>query len=87
MILLHTIASNLCSYYFKKLPLSFTDMWQLNIERNPERSLRNANDYFIPAHRVEIVKRLPLISLPSAWNSAPGDKFNVKQHLQYIQKI
>ncbi len=74
------------SYYFKKLPLSFTDMWQLNIERNPARALHNANDYFIPAHRVEIVKRLPLISLPSAWNSAPGDKFNVKQHL-YLKNL
>jgi hypothetical protein len=65
------------SFHFKKLPLSFAEMWQLKSERNPERALRNANDYFIPAHRIEIVKRLPLISLPTAWNSAPGDKYNV----------
>jgi hypothetical protein len=44
------------SFYLKKLPLSFAEMWQLNIERNPESALRNANDYFIPAHRVETVK-------------------------------
>ncbi len=69
------------SFYLKKLPLSFAEMWQLDIERNPESALRNANDYFIPAHGVETVKRLPLILLPTAWNSAPGDKFNVKQHL------
>ncbi len=74
------------SYHFKKLPLSFAEMWQLNIERNPERALRNANDYCIPAHRVETFKRLPLISLPTAWNSAPGDKFNVKQHL-YLKNL
>jgi hypothetical protein len=74
------------SFHFKKLPLSFAEMWQLNSERNPERALRNANDYFMPAHRIEIVKRLPLISLPTAWNSAPGDKYNVKQHL-YLKNL
>ena len=74
------------SFHFKKLPLSFSEMWQLNSERNPGRALRNANDYFIPAHRIEIVKRLPLISLPTAWNSAPGDKYNVKQHL-YLKNL
>jgi hypothetical protein len=42
--------------------------------------------YFIPAYRIEIVKRLPLISLPTAWNSAPGDKYNVKQHL-YLKNL
>ena len=74
------------SFHFKKLPLSFSEMWQLNSERNPGRALRNANDYFIPAHRIELVKRLPLISLPTAWNSAPGDKYNVKQHL-YLKNL
>jgi hypothetical protein len=69
------------SLHFKKLPLSFGEMRQTNLLRNPERALRNANDYFIPPHRVETVKRFPNISLPTAWNSAPGDKFNVKQFL------
>jgi hypothetical protein len=69
------------SFHFKKLPLSFAEMWQTNLERNPERALRNANDYFNPAHRVETVKRLPIISLPTAWNSAPGDKFNAKRNI------
>jgi hypothetical protein len=50
------------SFDFKKLPLSFAEMWQTNLERNP-------------------VKRLPII-----WNSAPGDKFNVKQHL-YLKNL
>jgi hypothetical protein len=74
------------NFHFKKLPLSFAEMWQTNLERNPERELRNANDYYIPPHRVEIVKRLPYISLPTAWNSAPGDKFNAKQHL-YLKQL
>jgi hypothetical protein len=32
------------SFHFKKLPLSFAEMWQTNLERNPERALRNSND-------------------------------------------
>jgi hypothetical protein len=45
------------SFYFKKLPLSLAEMWQTNLERNPDRALRNANGNFIPTHRVETVKR------------------------------
>jgi hypothetical protein len=47
------------NFHFKKLPLSFANTWMTNIERNPERDLRNANDLYIPPHRVELVKRLP----------------------------
>ncbi len=74
------------SFHFKKLLLSFSEMWQTNFERNPERPLRNANEYYIPPHRVKIVKRMPIISLPTAWNSAPGDKFNAKQHF-YLKQL
>ena len=42
-------------YHFKKLPLSFNEMWKTNRERNPERILRNADDLYVPAHRVEFV--------------------------------
>ena len=57
-----------------------------NIERNPDRALRNANDLYIPPHRVEIVKRLPLCSFPEAWNSAPGNKLNPRQH-SYLKEL
>jgi hypothetical protein len=49
------------SYYFQKLPISFAQLWQSNAERNPIRILRNGNDYFIPQHRIELVKRCPCI--------------------------
>ncbi len=68
------------------LPISFANTWMTNIERNPERTLRNANDLFIPPHRVEFVKRLPLYTLPLAWNNAPGDKLNPRQHL-YLKEL
>jgi hypothetical protein len=64
------------SFVHKKLPLSFNNTWQTNEERNPVRVMRNINDLYIPAHRVEFVKRLPLFSFPAKWNSAPGDKSN-----------
>ncbi len=38
-------------------------MWKTNRERIPERILRNADDLYVPAHRVEFVKRLPIIAL------------------------
>jgi hypothetical protein len=74
------------NFHFKRLPLSFANTWMSNIEKNPERALRNANDLYIPPHRVEIVKRLPLFLFPEAWNSAPGNKLNPRQHsfVQYI---
>ena len=73
-------------YHFKKLPPSFNEMWKTNRERIPERILRNADDLYVPAHRVEFVKRLPIIALPIAWNSAPGNKTNPVQHL-YLKEL
>jgi hypothetical protein len=67
------------SYYFQTLPLSFAQLWRTNIERNPERTLRNANDYFIPQHRIELVKKLPLYTFPAAWNSETDEKFKPSQ--------
>jgi hypothetical protein len=67
------------SYYFKKLPISFAELWLLNSERNPDRMLRNANDYYIPQPRIELVKRLPLFSFPTTWNSESDDKFTASQ--------
>jgi hypothetical protein len=68
------------SYYFKKLPLSFAELWMLNSERNPDRVLRNANDYYIPQPRIELVKRLPLFSFPTTWNSETDEKYSPSQH-------
>jgi hypothetical protein len=68
------------SYYFKKLPLSFAELWMLNSERNPYRVLRNANDYYIPQPRIELVKKLPLFSFPTTWNSETDEKYSPSQH-------
>ncbi len=54
--------------------MSFAETWISNGERNPDRMLRNADDYYIPAHRVAFVKRLPLFTFPAAWNK-PSTEF------------
>ena len=69
------------SYIFDKVPQSFMGLWPTNRQRNPIRELRNTEDLYVPAHRIEIVKRLPLVSFPSAWNSEEGDKLNPVQHI------
>jgi hypothetical protein len=74
------------SFHFNQLPLSFAETWITNNNRNPERILRNADDLYVPAHRVEFVKRLPLFSFPAEWNTAPGNKLNPRQH-QYMKEL
>jgi hypothetical protein len=73
-------------YYLNQLPFSFNGTWFTNEERNPERVLRNAQDLFIPAHRVELVKRMPYFAFPSIWNNALGNKFN-RKHYSYMREI
>jgi hypothetical protein len=36
------------NFHFKQLPPSFINTWSTNIERNPERALRDANDLYKP---------------------------------------
>ncbi len=46
----------------------------------------DADDLYVPAHRVEFVKKLPIIAFPTAWNSAPGNKTNPVKHL-YLKEL
>jgi hypothetical protein len=63
------------NYYCKKLPFSYSETWICNHERILDRALRNANDYYIPQTRIELVKRLPLFAFPSVWNSEDSEKY------------
>jgi hypothetical protein len=51
-----------------------------------DRILINAGDLYVPAHRVEFVKRLLLFSFPAEWNTAPGNKLNPRRH-QYMKEL
>jgi hypothetical protein len=69
----------------------FMNIWQKNVERNPNFNLRNANDFYIPIPRVDSFKYTPLYSFPKEWNNLPEEikpQFNrylfksaLKQHL------
>jgi len=46
-------------------PPTFLNLWQKNYERNPNsQNLRNANDYYLPAIRVDSFKKNPLVQPP-----------------------
>jgi hypothetical protein len=57
-----------------RLPISFNEMWITNRDRNPALQLRNANDFVVPAHRFETVKRFPYFTFPKLWNDEPPKK-------------
>jgi hypothetical protein len=50
-------------------PKSFINLFPTNSERNHGRELRNLNDLAIPTHRIELLKKMPLFTLPLAWNN------------------
>ncbi len=51
-------------------------MWLTNRERNNIRILRNADDLFVPPHRIELYRRMPLTAFALAWNEADDRKYN-----------
>ena len=53
-----------------RVPLSFADMWITNRTRNPAIELRNADDYYVPTHKMASVKRFPYFQFPKIWNDA-----------------
>jgi hypothetical protein len=64
------------SVNYKYAPKSFENTWQKNINRQPERTLRNAEEFNLPQPRTEMYKRSTYYALPAAWNTlAPEVKF------------
>ncbi len=55
-------------YTHNRLPLSFHETWVFNRDRNINRVLRNANDFFVPAHHFATLRRLSLFTFPRLWN-------------------
>jgi len=41
--------------------------------------------FYLPTHRIELVKRMPICAFPTAWNTAPQEKEDPVQHI--FQKI
>jgi hypothetical protein len=62
-----------------RLPLSFVDMWITNRARNPNLELRNAEDFYVPAHKFASLKRFPYFQFPKIWNEANILKRNLSK--------
>jgi len=71
-IILHAKLTFMHSVYYEYSPTSFSNTWTTQEQRHPELNLRNATDIYLPFPRIELYKKLPIYSLPSAWNET-GD--------------
>jgi hypothetical protein len=63
------------SIEFNYAPSAFANTWTKNNERNIGHELRNENDYVLPYPRIEFFKKIPIYSLPAAWNAAGDLRF------------
>lgn len=55
------------------LPSSFANAWQTVGELNQRFPLRNASDYVIPRHRIELIRHFPSWYIPKLWNEFPNE--------------
>jgi hypothetical protein len=58
------------SIFYEYAPLSFSQIWMKNNDRQHEHNLRNDNDYLLPNPRQEQYKKFPIYSLPFEWTQA-----------------
>jgi hypothetical protein len=54
---------------------AFINTWSKISDRNIGQALHNDNDYVLPHPRLEAFKKIPLYSLPLAWNNAGDIRF------------
>jgi hypothetical protein len=59
------------SISYKYAPESFSGTWTKNETRNNEYQLRNDDLFTLPTLRIELFRKIPLYSLPLAWNELP----------------
>jgi hypothetical protein len=54
---------------YKYAPSSYINVWPKTGDRDLDRNLRNANDFYLPIPRTETFKKSTYYSMPSAWNN------------------
>ena len=74
------------SFTNNRLPFSFAQTWLTNLQRNPNLELRNADDLYIPACKMDSLKRLPYFALPTAWNNEDANK-NLQNIHTYLRSL
>ena len=62
--------------HYKYAPVALLNTWTLNSDRQDRYELRNDDNYSLPRVNYSIIRRLPLYSLPLAWNNAPSAKYH-----------
>jgi hypothetical protein len=63
------------SIEYNYAPRAFVNTWTKNSDRNIGHALRNENDFALPTPRIEFFKKIPIYSLPAAWNEAGDIRF------------
>jgi hypothetical protein len=56
-------------------PKSFNNTWIKNNQREIQHNLRNNDDFMLPMARIELYKKIPMYSLPLAWNAVGDIRF------------
>jgi hypothetical protein len=74
------------SFTNNRLPFSFAQTWLTNLQRNPNLELRNADDLYIPACKMDSLTRLPYFALPTAWNNEDANK-NLQNIHTYLRSL
>ena len=73
-------------FFKNKQPPSFDTTWQTNYQINPNLALRNAYDFAIPPHRIELYRRSPLVTFASTWNECRVDK-SIRSEKSFLKKV
>jgi hypothetical protein len=60
------------SIEYNYAPKAFINTWSKTFDWNTGQALCNDNDYALPHPRLEAFRKIPLYSLPLAWNNAGG---------------
>ena len=63
------------SIAFKYSPKSFDNIWIKNSERIIDLNLRNEDNFYVPAPKIDLFKKMPIYSLPLEWNNCGILKF------------
>ena len=76
------------SYVFSLLPPSFNGMFSTNRFLNGELyNMRNMDDFFVPGVRTENLKRFPLYTFPTAWNSLSAEFKSINQRIMFKSSL
>jgi hypothetical protein len=63
------------SIVYNYAPSSFENIFQQNLTRGNDYSLRNSEDFTVPYARIELFKKTPIYILPKTWNECGNFRF------------